>query len=342
MSLLAGQLDEQTIRSILSHYPLGELRGAVRGGGTAGSKAKITTRSGTYLIRRRRQEFSAEPIVRFDHSVLRQLAAIGVGCAVPVATRQGRSWLELAGHVYEITPWLEGDPFDPASTVQLERLGRSLGQLHAAADQLDPEGDKPWRREDDPRELGPKLEATVRALEPGQQRECVAWLQQQLRQVADHLDEASYAALPQCVIHGDIHPGNVKFDLAGRTLFFDFDWCSRQARIRDLGDVLAFFAFVRSSPTNPDDIWSLTAPWTADWQRAQVVWQAYTSIRRVEPAERDALPWLMRSRWIQGHVSGMRKVPPEKRIRFLTRDVAGPLAWLDRRAAAFFSAMGQL
>ena len=339
MSLLAGQLDQRTIRRVLAHYDIGELEAVAGGGGTGGSKARVVTRSGTYLVRRRREEFSSEPVVRFDHSVIGQLGAGGVGCAVPLTAHAGASWVALADGIYEVTPWLEGHAFDPESVKQLTALGRSLGRFHTVAAEIEPEGQKDWRREDDPRDLLPVLAGVVTGLGPGRDRDRVRWLHDQLRRVETHLADTAYRALPQCVIHGDIHPGNVKFSDRGQVLFFDFDWCSRQACIRDVADVLMFFAFGRARPMDPDDIWSLTAPWTPNLPRARLAWQAYASVRAVESAEVASLPWLMRSRLIQARVSGMRKVSPDKGIRFLTQDIDGPLQWLDHDADAFQEAL---
>jgi hypothetical protein len=120
---------------------------------------------------------------------------------------------------------------------------------------------------------------------------------------------------------------------------FDWDWANEQAKIRDVSDGLLFFAFTRPVPMDPDNIYSLTQAWTADGRRSRIFLDAYREHEEITDTEWDALPWLMRSRWIQIRVRGMRKVPEEERPSFLTRDVMAPLQWLEHESGAWLKEM---
>ena len=65
-------------------------------------------------------------------------------------------------------------------------------------------------------------------------------LAEQLDAVRSALDEGLYPKLPKAVIHGDIHPGNVKFKGSRVAAVYDFDYLSLQARIRDIVDAIIF------------------------------------------------------------------------------------------------------
>ncbi|MFH0962411.1 MAG: phosphotransferase, partial [Planctomycetota bacterium] len=132
------------------------------------------------------------------------------------------------------------------------------------------------------------------------------------------LRERVYGKLPEAIIHGDLHPGNVKFAGDRVAGFFDFDWANRWERVRDIGDGALFFTS-RREEFNGEDIWSLTADFTVDEKAAEAFLTAYDSVSRIEKEERKALGSVLAARWLQSRVRGMRKVGKERRMEFLDR-----------------------
>ncbi|MBW1841435.1 MAG: phosphotransferase [Deltaproteobacteria bacterium] len=62
-----------------------------------------------------------------------------------------------------------------------------------------------------------------------------------LRQLQKVPDQTVYDAMPHLAVHGDYHPGNIKF-LNGKVVgVFDFDWSAMDARCYDVGNAILFF-----------------------------------------------------------------------------------------------------
>lgn len=311
------------------------------GGGTASPKSIVETERGRFLLRRRRAEFCADAVVRFDHALLEILHGQGIPCPYPVRTKEGKTWVRLRGAVYEVYPWMEGRPFDPENLRQLAEVGRTLGRFHATMQDIQLGGRKIWKREDHPDLIRPILTSVLNEGPPDPVANTVRVLDEELAHVQERWPDGAYKQLPQRIIHGDLHPGNVKFCGDRVSGIFDWDWANRQAKIRDVSDGLLFFAFTRPAPIDPDDIYSLTQAWTADRDRSRIFLDAYREHEEITEAEWEALPWLMRSRWIQIRVRGMRKVPEEERWSFLMRDIMDPLRWLEHKSAAWLEEVGK-
>lgn len=161
-------------------------------------------------------------------------------------------------------------------------------------------------------------------------------LAQQLELVRNFLDQDLYPRLPQAVIHGDIHPGNVRFKGGQVAAVYDFDYLSRQARCRDLVDAMMFFAAARQRPVDPDDIRSLTQPFVPHAEWSSSLLRGYQQVSRLRDLEWSALPWLIWSQWAQIRLRGSRKVRPEEKLAFVTDGFFGPIDWLDHEAVDFF------
>jgi len=154
--------------------------------------------------------------------------------------------------------------------------------------------------------------------------------------MAVQLDDAMYRSLDQTVIHGDFHPGNVLYDRNRVTAVLDYDYSGPGAVLRDIGDGLMFFAACHARPFDPDNIWSLTQPWRVDEDRTLAFLAGYVAVRSI-PA---AWPWvstLMLSRWFQCKLRGSRKVPVDRRIEFVLKDIWQPVELLKRHYQAWLA-----
>ena len=66
----------------------------------------------------------------------------------------------------------------------------------------------------------------------------------QLEHVSCFMDSIAQTSLPEIVVHGDYHAGNIMFDEEKACAILDFDWCFFSYRIFDVA--LAIFYFCRS------------------------------------------------------------------------------------------------
>lgn len=61
-----------------------------------------------------------------------------------------------------------------------------------------------------------------------------------------------YYSLPHLVIHGDYHPGNLKFQNGKVTGVFDFDWSKMDSRCVDVGLAVVYFCFAWKGASDGD------------------------------------------------------------------------------------------
>ncbi len=329
------------LQRVAEAYGLGPIEAFEPGGGTASPKWAIRTGKGRFFVRTRPAEFADEAHTRFDHAALRQLHRAGL-CAPDVLEQAGgATWLDLPAGRCEVLSWVEGAAFDGGSTAQLAGVGTFLARLHGV--DCFPPGKGGFRREDHPDALQPYYQALLELPEARGREPELARLERELERVRGHLSDGLYATLPAALTHGDFHPGNVRFGPEGDvSAVYDFDYLSRQARVRDLSDALLFFAARRGSPlSDTSDIRRLTQIMTPDLERSAIVLRAYTAIAPLAYEEWRALPWLMRSRWLQIRLRGARKVPPEQKVAFVLEALFELPQWLDEAGAGFFAQLRQ-
>ena len=308
-------------------------------GGTATLKFAVDVPEGRFVVRARPAEFAAEPQIRFDHESLRRLAEHGLPVPRPRRRADGTSWFRSEQGVFEVLSWVEGDPFRAGDRAAITALGTFLGRFHQVLSDDIPAGKEGMLREDHPDLLGVYVEQLRGLCQSGQDTAQVERLAQQLQLVRQRLDQDLYLKLPRAVIHGDIHPGNVGFRGPIVAAVYDFDYLGVQARCRDLVDALMFFAANRRQVINPDNIRSLTQPFTPNREWCSWLMDGYEQVNPLTDLEWEALPWLIRSQWLQIRLRGSRKVPREEKLSFVLEHFFEPINWLDQEAQDFFGAL---
>ena len=66
-------------------------------------------------------------------------------------------------------------------------------------------------------------------------------LNESVHQVSTAIERTVYETFPHLIIHGDFHPGNLKFQDETVVGLFDFDWSMLDARCIDVGLALTYF-----------------------------------------------------------------------------------------------------
>lgn len=332
-------LAEETLSLVAStaaELGLGSVDSIEALGGTASRKWAVITPEGRFVVRIRPPEFSDPESVWFDHSVLLKLAETGLPVPRPMATPAGATVLSRGVDTIEVLSWIEGDPWSASVPGAVRCVGVFLARFHSVLADDRPAGKAGRPREDHPDALQPGLDALIaEAADPDVMRrfEAINLLLEQGRMEL----ESIYPSLPQAVIHGDFHPGNVRFRGAEVAALYDFDYLAVQARVRDLVDALMFFASERSAPFDPDDIRSLTQPFVPDFAASQALLEGYQSVSLLTDDEWRVLPLLIRSRWIQMRLRGSRKIPSSERPDFVLRGLSSVLDWIHDSGPTFFA-----
>lgn len=333
----ARPISRSEAAAVLRHYNVGRLMFLRGGGGTANAAVIAVTARGEVFLKRRNPRYASRGQLVYDHAVMRHLARAGLPVTPAMRSLSGSRWLELGGSVYEVFPLVTGSEHKEGDPEQLAAAGRVLGQWHTATADLQPPGNKPLTRLHDPRNSLRGLRwAREQVRATGGDMSAERRLQD-LIAVAEHLlarfPDDVYWSLPQCVVHGDYHPANLKFEGSEVAGVFDFDWVGRQPRLVDVADALIYFCGVRVRPVDPGDIRTLTQAFRLDRGRVTAVGAGYGAHIRLTAPELRALPDFIRARWLFSRVDPMeRKIPDDERIAYLLEAIEEPLAEIDAAA----------
>lgn len=324
------------VKKALTFFNLGEPYSIGALGGTATPKFAVEVPEGRFVLRIRPDQFAHEDMIRFDHESLWRLVERGLPVPCPRKRSDGTSWIRLAEGVYEVLSWVEGKPFKWEDLVAVANVGQFLARFHSVLADDIPLGKEGMLREDHPDLLDGYIRMLKGLCSDKDRLGQIGRIGDQLEMVRSALDGELYPRLPKAVIHGDIHPGNIKFMHSRVSAVYDFDYLSLQARVRDVVDALMFFAAHRDKLMNPDDIYSLTQPFAFDFERAKVLLSSYQRLGKVVDVEWEAMPWLVRSQWIQIRLRGSRKVPQADKVSFVLDRFFEMIEWLDQEADDFF------
>ena len=337
---MSAKRDAIPWEAIARRFSIGPIEGIATGGGTALAKVVLDTPGGRYILRQRRPAWSSRPVCAFDHGVIRCVAEAGLPTPLPVPSRNGQTWVMHQGLAYEFYPFVEGlGPFQADSRAQLESAALSLCLFHQATAQAHIPGEKEWPREHRIDTMVTTLAGVLAQLpDSSAQLELAERMLASARKLALYLATDRVRALPHVVIHGDYTPANVLFRGEQVGGIFDFDWASRQPRLVDIGEAIAFFAFPRATPIDPDSIWSLVQAWRPHMEGLRLFLAAYQSAWPLTDQEAAVLPLLMRETWLGVRIRAMRKVSPERQLEILTDGALGPLQWLESHARAITEA----
>ncbi|MFK7694296.1 phosphotransferase enzyme family protein [Paenibacillus sp. HJGM_3] len=327
---------------VLQAYGLSDSVSSCIPGGTANRNFIIQGGGEERVLRRRNSKYSGEAQLRYEAEYLRHMAAHGIPVPAPLHNRMGQLWtVSNDGGVYQLYPFLGGQPFDRERIEQVEDAGRFLAALHDAGESFVPLASRTFPRYDRPADMMEAVES-VRSdrhsvLLPEEKR-IFDFLIARLQSLQAQLSDTVYWALPAAVIHGDYHPANVKY--AGNRVcgLFDFDWVGVQPRIRDVADGLIYFSGVRDDLLDGGDIFSLTRACTFAPERCRAFLQAYQSeaSRRLDDRELACLPWQMTARLINSRVLALPKIPSVRYVEMLTEGMESPLIWLAEHQESFF------
>ncbi len=328
---------QKFITEVASAYGLGAVQSIQALGGTATPKWTINTCDARYVARIRPDEFSDASQSILTHQALIKLADAGLPVPRPLLQSSGETLYNHGDSVIEVLDWIDGDIWKGGSPEAFHNLGVFLAKFHATLGHDFMEASATKLREDHPDALQSLMDALLARSRDTKSRDQLSAINDLLLQGRAELEATLYPSLPRAVIHGDFHPGNVRFSGSEIAALYDFDYLAVQARSRDIIDALMFFASDRSTLLEPDDIRSLTQPFTPNFTASRAVLAGYQTIKPLTSDEWIALPLLIRSRWIQMRLRGSRKVPASEQLAFVLTDFFVVTDWLSGVGRNFFA-----
>ncbi|MDE3009654.1 MAG: homoserine kinase [Pseudomonadota bacterium] len=205
----------------------------------------------------------------FYLGLMGHLAAAGLPCPSPAATRSGTLFHPLKGKPASVVTRLAGKSALQPGPGHCSAMGEMTARLHLAAADFPPTQDNPrgprwWAR------TAPQVMPFLPPDEQGLLREELA------TQLAHRLDP-----LPRGVVHADLFRDNVLFDGERIGGVIDFYFAGADIWLFDLAVVV--------------NDWAIDAGGRIDGARADALLQAYQRLRPLTAAEREAWPIVLRA-----------------------------------------------
>ena len=270
MAVYTEVSDDDLARFVAGHG-LGELR-SCKGiaEGVENTNYMIETAKGRFILTLYEKRVNAQDLP-FFLGLMEHLAARGISCPLPVRNENGRHVAELAGRPAAIVTFLDGVSVRRPNARHCALVGEALARLHLAgrdfaltrANALGPAGWRPLfdgfaadadRVLDGLRDV---IEGELTALVPAWPRD-----------------------LPAGVIHADLFPDNVFFLGDRLSGVIDFYFACNDSLAYDVAISL--------------NAWCFELDYSFNHTKGQALLRGYQSVRRLEAAERDALPLLAR------------------------------------------------
>lgn len=264
-------ITEAELGGFLRQYGIGELlsyKGIAEG--TENSNFILHTTAGSFILTlyEKRVERADLP---FFLGLMEHLAKRGVTCPLPVHRSDGAVIGELAGRPAAVITFLEGMWPRRPTAAHCRQVGAALARMHLAGadfgltrpNALSIDG---WRK------LWDGARGRADEVEPGLEKEVASDFAE--------LESGWPSALPAGVIHADLFPDNVFFLGERLSGLIDFYFACNDLLAYDVATCLNAWCFER------DHSFNLT--------KGTALLAGYQGVRRLEPAEIEALPLLCR------------------------------------------------
>ena len=269
---------------LCARFGLGRVLGIRRwpGGNPSVAKVLIQTAGGRFLIKHRDAAPGSARRLASVHALQAHLARHDLPVPPIVAGPDGRSWLQLGRRLYEVFGFVPGGAFDRSVDTSRD-AGRVLGVFHTASAAFSGSVSSGPGFHDLPALPG-------RVGQIGLDDEHVVdRLRSRYIDAAARASGAGFASWPVQTIHGDWHPGNMRFRGGRVCAVLDLDDARSGPRAEDVATGALHFS-MSGTGRNPDD-W----PVYLDRERLVGFCGGYDSApgQVLSAAECEALPWLM-------------------------------------------------
>ncbi len=332
LNLVQPRVDVEQLKGRLRrHYPAmaGGLE-LVAGAGTGNRSFRARSRGGQWFVRVRNPKYADEAAMEFEHDVLRHLSRAGLPVHPPLLSVKGKPWARVGGACVQVSRWVEGRPFTPGNRRQTESAARFLSELHALGRSFLGDPRKQWDREDSFMiafagfDLVRNLEG---ARKHGEDLNAVA---RSIHRFLHELPPQHFWRLPQSIVHGDFHQGNMLFRGEALAGVFDWDYACEHPRLKDVANALMFLGARAPRPFDAADIRTYVQPVRLGPARVSVFLKAYEAAEPLTREEWKALPAMMVGRWLQIRSCAIIKLPADERLRVFCDGMAKTLDHLWR------------
>ena len=283
---------------VLGAWNLRKIRGLrpLARGSRHSPKLVVLTDGEAYLLKRRAAHRSRMDRIAFSHVVQKSLERRGYPVAGLIEDRHGRTLVEHERGIFELFRFVRGrhgersreaSPIAGALMAEMHERLRSAGLPSPAGLTGSYHGAGAVRQA---LEQAADMAQAVEKKRIEGLRPCCGWLAQAYIDAATRVERLGVSHLPRRVLHGDWHPGNLMWRDGKVVAVLDFDAIRIGPRVFDLANGALQFA-VTMRGDEPPERWpdGMEVEWTQAFVRG------YESAvpSRLEPGERQAIPWLM-------------------------------------------------
>lgn len=265
------EVSDDELATFIASYGLGQLlsfKGIAEG--VENTNYIVHTSKGTFILTlyEKRVEVADLP---FYLGLMDHLAAYGLSCPTPVHDAAGRALGTLAGRPAALVTFLEGCWVRHPTAAHCAAVGRAMAEMHLGG------GGFALRRENALglsgwRPLYERFSARAGEIAP----DLSALIEGELK----HLEASWPQNLPQGIIHADLFPDNVFFLDDKLSGLIDFYFACNDALAYDIAVSLNAWCFEKDLSFN------IT--------KGRAFLRGYEEVRKLTPAERDAMPTLAR------------------------------------------------
>ena len=265
------EVSDDDLAAFIAGYGLGGVvscKGIAEG--VENTNYMVDTERGRYFLTLFEKRTAPEDLP-FFLGLMEHLAARGLTCPLPVHTTEGRVLGTLAGRPAVLITFLEGVWLRRPKAVHCEAVGRALAQMHVAGrdfelSRVNALGLSDWRP------LFDRFAADADRISPGLHATIAAEL--------DALEARWPRDLPRGVIHADLFADNVFFLGDRLSGLIDFYFACNDALAYDIAICI--------------NAWCFDETHRFDAQKHRALLSGYEQVRRLSPAETQALPVLAR------------------------------------------------
>lgn len=299
------RVDEEIIRTVLTNYDLGKVKGYKQPAAGVGRSSSLIVQAhrGKKLLKCYKSTMSWEGIV-YEHSVLRHLSVKGFPAPRLVVNNKGQTCTEVSGRYYALFDFITGFRYTDFITTNhrerffLKEAGQALARYHQIMDgfvpagrKLDgfmPDGSQRWRNH---KWYQAEFEKYESLLDQKAGTELDRFFLQNIGRFKKTLASLSHrleghsVRLSRVVVHGDYGPYNLFFNGDGLVAVLDFECTHLDLRASEVISALWRFAGSRRG---------------IDEKKAEVFFIAYQDSYPLTAEEIELMPDLFRLARLRG------------------------------------------
>jgi len=211
---------------------------------------------------------------RFELDLLTHLQAHEVSVAYPIPRGNGDPLGKINGRFYTLFSWAADHPTGLSAGEEQQRVGRTLAEIHAAADLFRTDHNR-YRL--DEKSLLDRAMQVLRPALAAADPAAAHYIEEEVQRIRDQLMTFDPGPGGWGIIHGDVQALNYHFNTDRRPVFFDFDLCGYGWRAYDVA-----YVYTRI----PDTV-------------RESFLDGYQEIRPLSAAEHDMLPVFGKAAWVK-------------------------------------------